>query len=468
MTNRRRILSWAATSTRMVVGAAVAAAVVLAVALGVAAPWPTYTTRPAAVAATPAAADTVAACTGGLVALGRNTADALQLAFAAPQAVVQASAGDDADAGTLTPSPAIEGDDGAAVFIGAAVDGERTDVAAAGSASVEAEDLRGFAASACRSPMLESWLVGGATTTGSSDVVLLANPGEVPATVALTVYGVDGPQTPPGTDGIVVAPGTQELVPLAGIGVGEEAPVVRVTASGAPVSAALQSSITRTLLPGGVDQIGAIAAASENVVIPGVSVTETAVAAAEAGATTRVRLLSAQDATTATVTVTAVGGARVSTQEVPLAAGVPSEAGLSGLPAGSYTVTVEAGAPVVAAAWQTTGFGQGDDFAWYSAAPEVSGETLVAVADGPEPTLVVTAGDEAAEVSVEPLAGGETTDVRVGADASTTLTLEPGVVYRMTATAPVHALVSYTGAGALAGVPVWPLDAAASALTVYP
>jgi hypothetical protein len=468
MTDRRRILNFAATSTRVVVGAAVAAAVVLAVILGAATPWSTVATSPGAVVATPAAADTVAACTGGLVALGRDTADVSRLAFAAPQAVVHESAGDDADTATLAPSPAIEGDDGADVYIGPAVDGERTDIAAAGSAQVDAPDLRGFAASACRAPMLESWLVGGATTTGSGDVVLLGNPGEVPATVTLAVYGVSGPQTPPGDGGIVVAPGTQKIVALAGIGVGEEAPVVRVTASGAPVTAALQSSITRTLLPGGVDQIGATAAASERIVIPGIAVTDTAVAAAEAGATTRVRLLSAQADTTATVTVTKVGGARVSTQDVPLTVGVPSEAGLSGLPEGDYTVSVEADAPVVAAAWQTTGFGEGADFAWYSATPEVSASTLVAVADGPAPTVVVTAGDEAAEIELEPLSGGDATTVEVAAGQSTSVSLDGGLVYRLSPTAPVHALVSYRGAGALAGVPVWPADADASALTVYP
>lgn len=467
MTDRRRILSWAATSTRLVVGAAVAAAVVLAVALGVAAPWPTLATRPGAVEATPAAADTVAACAGGLLALGRNPANASELALAAPQAVVQVS-DDEVSASTLSSSPAVVGDTGATVFDAEPVDGRRADIAAAGSATVDAADLRGFAASACRAPLLESWLVGGATTTGSSDVILLANPGEVPATVDLTVYGVGGPSTPPGADGIVVAPGTQKVVPLAAVGVGEEAPVVRVTASGAPVSAVLQSSLTRTLLAGGVDQTGAIAAASDRVVIPGITVTDTAVAAAEAGATTRVRLLSAQADTTATVAVTAVGGARVSTQEVPLAAGVPSEAGLSGLPAGAYVVTVTAGAPVVAAAWQTTGFGEGADFAWYAATPDVSGDATFAVPEGPSPTLVITAGEDAADVELTPLGGGDTVRLTVGADSSTTVTVTAGEGYRLSAGAVVHALVTYAGAGALAGVPVWPTDAAASVVTVYP
>src|SRR3546814_6297364 len=83
---------------------------------------------------------------------------------------------------TLFPHPTRFRSSGPAVF------------AAAGSSSVEAADLRGFAASACRPPLLESWLVGGATTTGSGDLVVLSNPGTVAATVQITVYGASGPQ----------------------------------------------------------------------------------------------------------------------------------------------------------------------------------------------------------------------------------------------------------------------------------
>ena len=64
---------------------------------------------------------------------------------------------------------------------------------------------------------------------------------------------------PPGGAGVVVPPRSQGVVPLAGLAIGEERPVVRVQATGAPVQASLQSSITRTLTAGGVDQVGALA-----------------------------------------------------------------------------------------------------------------------------------------------------------------------------------------------------------------
>ncbi len=468
MTDRRRVLVWAATSTRLIVGTAVGVAVVLAVVIGVAAPWPTLAATPISVSATPAASDTVVACAGGLVALGRNSLDASELALAAEQSVVSAADDAEVESDTLSLSPSIDGDAGASVYSAAPSGGSATDVAAAGSAAVDADDLRGFAASACRPAQLESWLVGGATTTGSADAVLLSNPGDVPATVTLTVYGASGAQTPTGATDIVVAAGSQRIVTLSGIEVGEQAPVVRVTATGAPVTAVLQSSLTRTLLPGGVEQVEAVSGASTELVVPGVVVQDSAVESAEAGATTIVRLLSVQQDAEATVTVTSIDGSASATQQIPLRAGVPGELELSGLAAGTYTVEVDSPVAVVGAVWQTTGLGEGADFAWYAQTPEVEGETLVAVADGPSPTLVVTAGDADADLVLEPVSGTGTLTLSVSAGGSGEIALTGGTVYRLTTSASVHAMVSYSGDGQLAGVPVWPAETAASVLTVYP
>ncbi|WP_448887346.1 DUF5719 family protein, partial [Enterobacter hormaechei] len=109
-------------------------------------------------------------------------------------------------------------------------------------------------ASACRPPLAESWLVAGASTTGANDLVVLANPGDVAATVQLSVYGANGVSTPPSGAGLVVPARGQRVVPLAGLLLGEASPVVRIVATGAPVQAYLQASLTRTLLPGGSDQ----------------------------------------------------------------------------------------------------------------------------------------------------------------------------------------------------------------------
>ena len=72
MSSDRRLVRWATTSARVVAGSVVAGAVVVGTVAGIAAPWPTLTASPVRIEATPAASDTVPACDGPLLALGRS------------------------------------------------------------------------------------------------------------------------------------------------------------------------------------------------------------------------------------------------------------------------------------------------------------------------------------------------------------------------------------------------------------
>ena len=465
----RRLFRLATTSARLLAGTVVAAAFGTAVVTAVALPWPTLTRTPLSVAADPAPADTVAACAGPLLVLGRDPerADALQVAATQDVVVGSPSEAPAPVEGALTTS--VPDSDGPAVFTVEPRDRVRSEVAASGSAAVADDDLVGFAASACLTPLIDSWIVGGATTTGANDLLLLANPGAVPATVQLTVYTATGAQIPPGGADLVVAAGEQRVVPLAGLVLGEESPVVRITATGAPVQAALQSSVTRTLVPGGIDQENVAAPAATTQVIPGIAVTTAPSPGGAPDATTVLRLLAPDQDTTATVVVVGPDGASES-PAVPLTAGLPAQVDLSGFAVGTYTVRVDAGAPVVAAVKQSTGFDAGSDFAWYPAAPALTTAALVAVPDGPSPTLwLFNAGDEATTVTVQSLTGGDSTQVTVEAGRAASRTAAAGDVYRLTA-ADVHvrAMVSFAGTGALAGFPVWPEDAAAGTVVVYP
>jgi hypothetical protein len=337
--------------------------------------------------------------------------------------------------------------------------------AAAGSGSVAAADLRGFAASACRPPLAESWLVGGATSTGAADLLVLANPGSVPATVDVTVYGASGPQNAPGGSNRIVPAGTQVVVPLAGLLPDEQSPVVRVTTSGAPVGASLQSSLVRVLTPVGADEVSPVAAPETSVQIPGV----TAAGLGDAqGAGTIVRMLSPTADTQAQVTVRDAAGQDVGAPAaVPLTAGVPTELELTGLPAGTVTVSVDAASPVVAGVWSTTGFGDGADFAWYAAAPSIDRPTTFAAASGPGARLVVAGRGEGASLTLS-APDGTMQQVAAPAGAAATVALAQPGVYTITPTGTVAASVAYAGTGALAGYPVWGPDAAAPPITVLP
>lgn len=460
----RRLVRFAATSARVVAGTAVATAAVVGTVAGIAAPWPAYTAEPVRVQATPAPSDTVLACDGPLLALGRSADAANSLSAAAAQQVVSGPADASASASSLT--GATDGDDGAAEALRAAPrDGTQTPLAAAGSATAVSDDLTGFAASACRVPLAESWLVGGASTTGSNDLVVLANPGTVPATVQLSVYGAQGVSNPPGGSNLVVPPGERRVVPLAGLLLGEESPVVRVVASGAPVHASLQTSLTRVLLPGGSDQVAPLAQADERLVIPGVQVVTTG----EGQAGTVLRLLAPGADATATVTMVPLDAAAAAPEprSVPLTAGLPTSLDLSGVAAGAYTLDISATAPVVGGAWSTTGFGEGADFAWYAPAPAFSSPGVIAVAPGVGAQVVIAGAPSDATVTLTPVDGGDALSIPVAAGASAAAPVAAGV-YRLEADVPVRAAVSYAAAGALASYPLWPADAAASAVTVLP
>ncbi len=245
----RRLVRFAATSARVVAGTAVATAAVVGTVAGIAAPWPAYTAEPVRVQATPAPSDTVLACDGPLLALGRSADAANSLSAAAAQQVVSGPA--DASASTSSLTGATDGADGAAEALRAAPrDGTQTPLAAAGSATAVSDDLTGFAASACRVSARGVVAGGRRVDDGIERPRRAGQPGTVPATVQLSVYGAQGVLNPPGGSNLVVPPGERRVVPLAGLLLGEESPVVRVVASGAPVHASLQTSLTRVLLPG--------------------------------------------------------------------------------------------------------------------------------------------------------------------------------------------------------------------------
>ena len=459
---------------RLLIGAVVSVVAVIAVLLAIAAPWPRIAHEPVAVAASPAPDEAVVVCDGALFAAGRNARSADEITVAARSTPLVATDGGAEAADLPLRSPDVEGSGGAPAYSAQPQGRAATALAAGSSARVAQADLSGFAVDACRPPLFESWLVGGDTSIGTSDLVVVANPGDVAATVEITVYGATGPVVPPGGTAVAIAARTQRVIPLAGLASGEESPVLRITATGAPVRASMQSSHVRTLVPGGVDQQSAVAAAAERQVIPGVVVTAPPGAAGASDAATIVRILAPAHAGQAIVTVTAVGAATPATPPatVPLAKGIPTELELSGLAVGSYVLTVDASVAAVAAVWQATGFGAGSDFAWLTSAPALDGASLVAVPAGPSPTLqLANPSADAATVTVHVVRGGEADrSVEVPAGGSAALPLGAGTVVRVDPgdAGEVHAQVSFWDAGALAGFAAWPSDASAGPVRVYP
>lgn len=455
--------------TRLAVGAVAAVVVGGGVIAAAAAPWPTFAREPMSLDVVPEAARSIAACDGPLLALGRDATAAGAITAAAPSSVVSATDGAESTEYTLA-TPDRTGDGASPeAFSAEPTDGVPTDLGAASSASLDDPDLRGLAVSACTRPAMESWLVGGSAATGASDLVLLTNPGDVAATVDLRVFGADGAQDPVAGRDIVVAARSQRAIPLAALRRGEQSPVVQVTAQGAPVRASLQSALTRTLIAGGVDQVGASALPATQQTIPAVNVTVAPDSVASAGGLS-VRLMATAADTSANVTVRSVADGSVVSQQdaIAVTAGRPVELEVTGMPVGDYTVTATASDPLVAAAWTSTDQAAPADFAWAVAAPLVDAPTLVAVASGPAPSLTLTA-DQDTVATLTPVAGGTPQTVQLAAGQSGTIDVAAGTVYRLDpGTGGIRGSVGFSAAGQLGTYPVTGSAAAAAELTVYP
>lgn len=457
MTQSRKI-RLVATGARLFAGAALAIGCVAGVVAAVALPWPTLASQPAQTSVRPTAGDSTLVCNGPFRAIGRDTQNAQQMSPAGSPAVTVDSNGP-LEESEIAISDLSGQSAGPQRFIGSAEQGGASLVAAAESVTIGAEDLSGFAASACREPSTESWLVGGTVETGTSDLIILSNPGDVTSTATLTVFG-----TEPTSTTEVVPAGTQLAVSLASVAAGVQQPVVRVTAEGAPLRAALQSSLIRTLDPSGIDLQDTAGAPSTGLTFAGVQVRTPS----DDTPVTVLRLMATDQASQAKVTVRSADEI-VKEITVPLEMQVPAELGLEGLERGVYSIEVEAGAPVVGATWQTTRIGPGSDFSWMTPAPAITEEVMVAVPKGPGARVHLVAPQTAnANVTLTPTTGGAEEAITVPAGSSVIVDVTAGTTYTLSTDAPVHAAVVLAGTDALAGWPLWPNAAAQDRITVYP
>ena len=336
-------------------------------------------------------------------------------------------------------------------------------IAGVSTSAVNSNDIQGMSAEACASPTWNQWLVGGSTATGRQTSIVLANPGEQQTRVTLDVYGAEGPVTAAANSGVVIDPGSAEVVDLASISVGNAAPAVRVTSEGGPVAAFLQQTTIRTLDPGGIDTTGATVAVSGEQTFLGIPIAaghthlddEQHV---DAGPV--LRLLPDGDDTEAEVTFASDDGDPITTT-LGLTDGRVTELPLEELGEGVYAITVESDVPVAAGVRFTPTAGASEeDFAWMAPARAIDGEVRfelpldddglrLHVMNSSETEQTFTIGDDERElapgqvISLPPPAG----EVVLSGDG-------------------LRASVTYEPEGQAAGFPVQPSPTAAGALRV--
>jgi hypothetical protein len=339
------------------------------------------------------------------------------------------------------------------------------------------EDLFGLAAASCEPARAESWLVGGATTTGRSTLVTLNNPTAVAASVDLEIFSEAGAVASPGLTGISVEPGTQRVLSLAGFAPQAASPVVHVTSTGGVVAASLQQTTVR-----GIEA----AAPATRTTIPGVVISGSETVASRLGvigfedlkATLRL-LVPGTGVQTATVRVTPEDGVNTegTSFTIDLEAGIVTDLPIDDLVDGAYTVTVDTETPAVAAVRVATvgsdAIAGRTDFGWMAAAPELAADALVAVPGGIDASIHL-ANISAADTTIvmTPIAAdgtpGTPRDVSIVAGAAAALTIEAGTSYLLSGYESVAGSITTTMDGGVAGFTMVPAAADVAAIRIYP
>lgn len=326
---------------------------------------------------------------------------------------------------------------------------DETPLAGVTSQSASTSILRGFASAPCIDPAFDTWIPAGSTVTGRQAVLSLANPGEVPASVDITVYGANGVISSPSAQGILLAPGTRRVFPLSGFAPDEPSPVLRIQSAGSPIAAVLHTTITRGLSADGMAIVTGVSEVGTRAVIPAVLVEgdDQALEARQqdgyADLAPALRLLAPEADTTAQIRIIRPGQSDV-VSEARLTAGRVTDVNLDLLGSGVFSVVVEADEAVVAGA-RVSVVGEGaTDVSWVSSQPPITGTTVMALPFGPEATLGVVSveGDQTITLSRLSPDGSSVagrSEIRVsGSDATNRLIGVAGGGYLIETTGPVY------------------------------
>jgi hypothetical protein len=308
-------------------------------------------------------------------------------------------------------------------------------------------DLRGLSTLACQQPSAQTWLVGGAGTTGHRGRVILSNPTPNPVTVNLTVYGAKGQLTSTAARGIVVKAHKRTVVLLDAIAHGEASPVVHVMASGGVISAVLSDTWLDQTTPAGSDD-AAGTMPGRHLVIPGVVGSTTPgsallrLAATDRAATVQLRVLGP----------TGPVAASVENGQVQVPAGTVKDIDLAGLPVGYDGLELTSTAPVVAGVQVRSGAkGAQRDLAWTAAEPAVQnlvGVPLGVLAAPWTTALALTAATGDAEVDLVYVAAD-------GTESTQPVAVPAGTTKEIVVPAVMPGAATTTGTTGPAPVSVW-------------
>ena len=373
------------------------------------------------------------------------------------------------------------------------------------------EALSGLASAACTEPANDVWLVGGSTELGRTTLVTLANPTDVTATVTLEVFTEEGYIDAVSTEGLIVLPGEQRIVSLAGYAPDAIAPVVRVLSVGGQILANLQQSVTRTLMPSGVEWVAPGSGAATQQVIAGVVLSgqhdhdRSEISDVTSDLEPGIRLLvPGEKNTEVSITLLSSEGKKVEFT-ANLTAQKVTQLPTAGVPDGVYTVIVTAQEPIVAgvrtvqdssaaapdlgktpvstptatptamatpelvapvvAPGATIG---GGDFTWIASSSFLTDQLLIPVPSGPAPLVsFYNPANRTAEVTLS-AQGKKDITISVKAGEMASAQLASNAKYTVKGAQGLVGGLTFIGSGFGSAIALNPANVLGSSITVYP
>lgn len=241
---------------------------------------------------------------------------------------------------------------------------------------VPAGDLTGLAALHCQTPGFERWFSGISTTVGNTGQLVIQNPGLSPISVELSAWGAVGEREVEGQRVISVPPLSSTVTLVEGLVSGERRVALKLSASGGPFTAYLQTSELRGLTPAGMDLLAASARAETTQYLTALKVRDSELTEADPAVLFLLNP-SAQEASVSVRLFSANGELEdTDLANLSVAGNSISEVSLAGLPEGVYTAEVTSNQPLVATARLSmpATLQHPRDFAWASATPLVPAE----------------------------------------------------------------------------------------------
>jgi hypothetical protein len=471
------------TGARIVTGLIGVAIAVVTVGAATLLPLPDHSVSRAPIVVSPAATSQQRVCAGALLVLGNASGEGASVVSSIGRPTVRfGQSSGSATSGLLGSTDNTSGVAPQVVTLPASTDGARPLISGAQSQSAATNDVYGLASAECREPDNDTWLVGGATTTGRTTLISLVNPSTVAATVTLTIYSEGGTVNAPGTDGIVVAPGSQKVLSLAAFAPGIASPIVHVESRGGQIVPTLQQSTIRTLEAGGVDIISGSASPAKTQTISGITIADsTATTARQAedgfsdlGTVVRVFVPGDKPVSAKIAVATEGGTSKPASVKVDLTAGVVNEVPLDSFPDGNYSVTISAAAPLVAAARvSTVGTDGRVDFAWVGAGTLLRDRALFSVASlsgaATSPLVHLTNPTSASQRVVISQRGTTVATVTVPAGKTVSHSLSGSTsAYRLSGFTRLYAALSLTGDGQIAAYGITPSSPEPGAIVIHP